>query len=450
MLRWNAGMIWKLLIFSAAVLFSTPLFSQTTEQRRADSLLLAGIQQINNDNFKEAGVLLEEAKDMDPENDAVYYYLGYVACFSNDAVSAEENFRQAYIRDSSNVWYCRRLANLYERMNRMEDAERLYVSLQKKRSGDVEVLSSLYDVYLAERKFDLADSALTKLERISGSNDFIDLSRVDLEKSKGEYDKFFSALSKFFAKDGVPVSGKKEIFERLLKTSNKTFNYYHIKDYTNLLEVCLKTHPGDTVITHLAAEWYYSIDKPGEMEALVKANPGDLSLLSYLVSYHFGKGNYESSLFFIEKALEQIGDDKNQLKQALTLRGDCYYNMGRRRDAFKDYQRLLKMFPDDVYILNNYSYYLAVDGRNLSKAEKLSGKTIGAQPENSTFLDTYGWILYRQKKYAQAKTYLQKAIVYGGDSAEIYEHYAATLDALGEKTLAEVYRQKALAKKNGK
>jgi Tfp pilus assembly protein PilF len=40
----------------------------------------------------------------------------------------------------------------------------------------------------------------------------------------------------------------------------------------------------------------------------------------------------------------------------------------------------------------------------------MSYKTIKAEPKNSTYLDTYAWILYMEKRYAEAKIYIEQAV----------------------------------------
>ena len=60
--------------------------------------------------------------------------------------------------------------------------------------------------------------------------------------------------------------------------------------------------------------------------------------------------------------------------------------------------------------LNNYAYYLSERGERLTKAEEMSFKTIKAEPKNSTYLDTYAWILYMEERYAEAQIYIEQAI----------------------------------------
>ena len=74
----------------------------------------------------------------------------------------------------------------------------------------------------------------------------------------------------------------------------------------------------------------------------------------------------------------------------------------------------------------------------------MAKKALDLRPEEPSYLDTYAFILYLRGEYQEAKKYYKKALVYGGkEHKEILEHYALTLEALGEQDLAEYYRNLA-------
>ena len=65
-------------------------------------------------------------------------------------------------------------------------------------------------------------------------------------------------------------------------------------------------------------------------------------------------------------------------------------------------------------------------------------------PDNSTYLDTYAWVLYVQKDYKKAKVFLEKAVaVNESKSGTIVEHYGDVLFQLGEKDKAVEQWKKA-------
>ena len=105
--------------------------------------------------------------------------------------------------------------------------------------------------------------------------------------------------------------------------------------------------------------------------------------------------------------------------------GDILHQQGQAEEAFAAYDSCLVWKEDNIGCLNNYAYYLSERGERLSKAEEMSYKTIKAEPKNSTYLDTYAWILYMEKRYAEAKIYIEQAVQNldeGQDNSVILEH----------------------------
>ena len=74
----------------------------------------------------------------------------------------------------------------------------------------------------------------------------------------------------------------------------------------------------------------------------------------------------------------------------------------------------------------------------------MSKKTVEAEPDNATYLDTFAWILHLMGKDLEAKPFFKHAMLYGGkESAVILRHYATVLEVLGEAETAQVYRNMA-------
>ena len=96
-------------------------------------------------------------------------------------------------------------------------------------------------------------------------------------------------------------------------------------------------------------------------------------------------------------------------------------------------------------MLNNYAYFLAVEGRNLPQALEMARLATTLSQNNATFLDTLAWVLYRMGEFEEAKKYMQQAMSLDRrSSAELALHYGDILDALGEEFMAQTYWRKAL------
>jgi tetratricopeptide (TPR) repeat protein len=140
-------------------------------------------------------------------------------------------------------------------------------------------------------------------------------------------------------------------------------------------------------------------------------------------------------------------DYRNYLIQFYGLLGEVYKNKGDHKKSDAAFEAGLKLNPNDDMLLNNYSYYLSLRKEKLRKALKMSGKTVKRNPDNSTYLDTYGWILFQMGKVQEAEKYIGKAIRNGGgDSPEILLHYGDIMKALGKDGEAVRYWKKALEK----
>ena len=95
-------------------------------------------------------------------------------------------------------------------------------------------------------------------------------------------------------------------------------------------------------------------------------------------------------------------------------------------------------------MLNNYAYYLSVRGEHLDKAEQMSKQSNEIQPDQSSYEDTYGWVFYKEGKFNDAKTWIEKALSHGADkSGTVLEHYGDILFKMGDLNKALEYWQKA-------
>lgn len=126
--------------------------------------------------------------------------------------------------------------------------------------------------------------------------------------------------------------------------------------------------------------------------------------------------------------------------------GDQYMYRQMRPQAYKEYRQGLKYDPDNAMLLNNYAYFLAKDpnSKRIKLAERMSKRCITLEPNNATYLDTYAYILFLRGDYERAKSFYAKLFSLGEvQSAEVYRNYSELLEAMGNKTTAEVYRMKA-------
>ena len=125
--------------------------------------------------------------------------------------------------------------------------------------------------------------------------------------------------------------------------------------------------------------------------------------------------------------------------------GDIMHQKGMDREAYAAYDSCLQWKDDNIACLNNYAYYLSIKGEQLDKAEQMSYRTIKAEPKNATYLDTYAWILFMQKRYSEARIYIDQTLQNDSDtSAVLLEHAGDIYYHVGDTDKALVFWQQSL------
>ena len=292
------------------------------------------------------------------------------------------------------------------------------------------------------------------------------------------YEEYFPALDKYVESPFVSASDKTGYLEVVVKKSDPRF----VKKYVNQIDTTLlklaQTHPGDSSVYSLRGQFFYYTgrfddaqeqfhdcalafpEKYGPTADYIdflmavgkwkeaadegykafKRFPDILGFLELTRIAEYNLGNYNKVLDICTEMLILAPNDTAVALASWSVMGDVYYILGDSKNAYRAYDNALKIDPENLYVLNNYAYYLSVEGRDLKKAYQMSQKTVMAEPENATYLDTFGWILYLRGDYVEAKSFFKQAMLYGGkDSSVILDHYADVLFALKEYDLAFVY-----------
>lgn len=180
--------------------------------------------------------------------------------------------------------------------------------------------------------------------------------------------------------------------------------------------------------------------------------PGTSQLWFYRAITQFQLKQYDDALKTSESALQYATEKESALKTDIYAQiGDINYKTGRKNQAFDAYEEALKLSPNNIYVMNNYAYYLSEENTDLKKAEKMSAKTVEKEPDNSTYLDTYAWIFFQQGNISLAKFYIERAVDNlkpQQDPGVIYEHYGDILWKSGDQVKAREFWKKAADKGN--
>ncbi len=138
-------------------------------------------------------------------------------------------------------------------------------------------------------------------------------------------------------------------------------------------------------------------------------------------------GQNREALPYLEHALEKNPSDLN----VLSTLGLVYDDLRMNAETDRLYEQAFKYYPDNILLMNNYAYNLSERGEKLQEAKEMSKKTLEKEPNNGSYLDTYGWILFKLKDYKNAAMYIEKAIKQGKNET-LLDHLGDIYEAMGE------------------
>ena len=368
--------------------------------------------------------------------------------------------------------------------NKAEEAFKVLEDLNEDMPSP-EVLSMMGDARLADPDDSLAKAYYDQALALDSEYAPALLGKSEIYRMRRSFDAFFETLGRFASSPSIPVQMKSRYLSDITDHMDGRFFQNFRPQLDTLFETGVRAHPADSSMLLAAGTYYYRTERRDRGVELFRKNsviypddfnaramyiqslsynddwdgllaaseeayaafPDEPAFLNMRVMAYYNLGDMPAVIAECARMAEAFKDNPDVVVQALSTIGDSYHQLGNGKEAFKAYEKALKINPRYAPVLNNYAYFLCIEGKKLSKAAAMSRITVEQEPDNATYLDTYGWILHLQKKSQEAKSYFKHAMLYGGkDSATILDHYAEVLYSLGEYDLAKVYWDQAIKK----
>ena len=89
-----------------------------------------------------------------------------------------------------------------------------------------------------------------------------------------------------------------------------------------------------------------------------------------------------------------------------------------------EFRKVIEMNPQNASALNYLGYMFADRNQKLTEARTMVQKALDLDPGNGAYLDSLGWVAFRQGKYDEAEDLLKKSIDRTPRDATIYDHLA--------------------------
>ena len=370
---------------------------------------------------------------------------------------------------------------LYKALKNDEKAYAEVEKLIKAYPQEIGYLILLGDIYLNDNKDDKALEMYDRAEKMEPDNGYLLVSKANYYNRKGDKEKYLDEICKALSNKKIDVETKVKILTDYL--SDLLQKKENLGQAYQLFSELVDMHPQEESIYSLYAEFLLSQKKYkeageqlqvavdlapnnkqywlqlmgvnmqlGELDEVITVGekaltyiPDAAEIYMYMGSGYAMQKDYDKAIDILKRGISHLDENNNALvSDYYGQLGDSYYLSGDKDKAFEAFENALLHNPKNTGVLNNYSYFLALDKKDLSKAERMSGDVIKIEPDNPTFLDTYAWVFFQQGNYTLAKIYLQNALNKGGDkSADLLEHYGDVLFMLGEVDEALQYWEKA-------
>ncbi len=336
---------------------------------------------------------------------------------------------------------------------------------------------SLAQILMSNDKMDECQQLLEDYINKHGERDRISVLIAELYRKSGAPYKALQALKPVFRSNSTTAIAKgRTLAGYLAMLPNENLEPAMIE----LAEILVKKHPDSFQSFALVGDMYFTLGKKLKAkENYVKAIELDgsnyniwqnilsldMELQDYddaikhsalalevfpnqAALYYFGgsayliKKKYTEAIKVLNVGKFYANSDPNLKSIFFGQLGDAYNGLSNYQKSDAAYDEALKSKPNNDHVLNNYSYFLSLRKEKLEKALDMSSQLVKRYPDNPTYLDTHGWVLYIMKDYVEAKKYLAKALE-DDPSSTIIEHYGDVLFQLGEVEEAILQWKKA-------
>jgi len=444
-------------------------------------LLLADVYKKTN-NLEQLVPVFDELIKLDPEQEDFYFDKANALYIRGKVKDAEHAYAAIEEKFGSSQELITARQRIYQKKGNPEKAASEIEKLIAADPNDLKNYFVLSEIYAKDGNNEQAMAILQKAKAIDAENPYLRLAMADQYIAQGNKEQAFSELKTAFGNSSLAIDPK----VRIVLSFFPQFRDADVRSKsTELARIITEAHPSDPKSFSIYGDILFQDSKLNEAKASYKKAlqlnnqvyliweqlirveisqsdfdaaiadgeealslfPNQAPLNLYTGIAYAQKQRNDKAVLLFENASALETENKELQSQIFASLGDAYNALKRFKESDGSYEKALALLPDNAYVLNNYAYYLSLRGEKLSTAAEMAARANKLQPGNASFEDTYAWVLFRQKKYTEARSWIEKAIKTNANSGVQFEHYGDILYYLGEKELAG--KQWRMAKEKG-
>ena len=445
-------------------------------------------------DYEGAAKAYETLTKLYPRDYDNYFSLGYMLTKANKYREAIDAYNLLEQKTGVSEELTFQKQPLFIKLGKIDEGAKDIEKLVKAYPDEPRYIGLIGELYEANKQYDKAIEAYNRVFAVEPDNAEAMLALSEVYRKKGDEAKRLEYINKVFGNKNIDIDTKIYSFipfvERLQKDSSTESRDAVMK----MADMIVAAHPDNIKAVTVRADALLNSNKksealaeylkaismdeaPGtvwvqiylldaEMEQYdsliahtklgISKNPKDVLGYFYNALGYQNKKEYSPAFNTLQKGFDVMKSNKPdaftytpQLKlQMLISLGDVAFELKKYETSDSAYDAALEIDPNNATVLNNYAYYLSERNIKLEKAERMSKKSNLLVDNNSAFIDTYAWIMYKMKNYKEALEWMEQAmqIPDSKERAELLTHYGDILYKVGRVDDAMQQWQKAIDK----
>jgi len=413
--------------------------------------------------------------------------LGDAHAQAHDLGKAEEAYRKAADLDPSEPSHQRGLGQTLLAEEKYSEALKVYQKLSELMPDDSDVYLRIAQIYRELHQLDKAEQNLVKARQYAPGSLEVMYNEAMLYQAQGRYEDAIRVLSNAVTDiKGQPPSAASRrrslsiLYQQLGQLYRDTQNYsaaiYTFEELGHLGEEedrrarmlimdtyraakdlpkalltgkeALAKYPADPAIRTSNALLLGENGQTDEAVKILKAQlrGGSSDRETYLnVAQVYERGRHYQQAEEAARAAEVLPGQPRENEMVWFLLGAIYERQKLFDKAEEEFKKVLAVNPKNAPVLNYYGYMLGDLGIRLDEAESLIQQALKEDPYNGAYLDSLGWIYFKQNKFSAAEITLRKAVERERHDATIHSHLGDLYAKTGRPELAATEWEKSLS-----
>lgn len=358
---------------------------------------------------------LQELAAKDPRNTTLAFYLGSQLVAAKRLEEAEQLFKKGLSTASDPEGY------------------RGLIQIYREQSKPQELVGVLSKLFAGQKSLDGIESELQLIvDNAALLQSMIDsgLSSIKTEKPEAELNTLY-VLARLAGK-GQKMEPAEQLYRYLIgqrRTSEwKSRLYDELGDLlmeahkfaeaTKLYQDAVKDPDVDdekpNLVYQLSRAFEFDNKTKEALDTIAEAQktyPNQQPLFRFQEAWiYYHAAQYDKAIELFEKLIVDFKPLPLLVKQAKSSLSNIYVLTGNIEKGEKILEEMYEKDKHDAGINNDLGYLYADQGKKLDEAEAMIRKAVKSAPENSAYLDSLAWVLYKRGKYTEALTHMEKAL----------------------------------------